>query len=179
MKAPTSGWRWGQRSRGRSQRRAASRVFGTTGAGPARHSSSICQPQTSARLVNFVIFRGIGAGRLPHTSPGRALYRDPSLDLPVRLGFPLGGGKGGGRREETRVPKTNKNYALGLRCECGASRSDGSRRLCAQCRYSKVPEATSGVQAATSPWWEEPDGVLARVRGDAAVVREIISLRGL
>jgi hypothetical protein len=75
------------------------------------------------------------------------------------------------------VPKTNKNYALGLRCECGASRSDGSRRLCAQCRYSKLPEATSGVQAATSPWWKEPDGVLVRVRGDAAVVREIV--RGL
>jgi mono/diheme cytochrome c family protein len=41
--------------------------------------------------------------------------------------------------------------------------------LCAQCH-----EATGGSKAATSPWWEEPDGVLARVRGDAAVVREII-----
>ena len=65
------------------------------------------------------------------------------------------------------------SYSLGLLCErCGASRSDGSRRLCAQCF-----EATGGVEAATSPWWEEPDGTLARVRGDAAVVREII--RGL
>jgi hypothetical protein len=27
---------------------------------------------------------------------------------------------------------------------------------------SKAPEATSGVEAATSPWWKEPDGVLAR-----------------
>ena len=72
------------------------------------------------------------------------------------------------------MPKTNKNYALGLRCECGASRSDGSRRLCAQCY-----EATGGIEAATSPWWWDADGVLARVRGDATVVREIISLRGL
>jgi hypothetical protein len=31
-----------------------------------------------------------------------------------------------------------------------------------------------GIEAATSPWWKEPDGVLARVRGDAAVVRKII-----
>jgi len=72
------------------------------------------------------------------------------------------------------VPKTNKNYALGLRCECGANRSDGSRRLCAQCR-----EAASGIEAATSPWWQDADGVLARVRGDPAVVREIVSLKGL
>jgi hypothetical protein len=64
-------------------------------------------------------------------------------------------------------------YARGLLCECcGARRSDGSRRLCAQCY-----EAMGGIEAATSPWWKEPDGVLARVRGDAAVVREII--RGL
>ena len=35
----------------------------------------------------------------------------------------------------------------------------------------------SSVEAATSPWWRDADGVLARVRGDAAVVREII--RGL
>jgi hypothetical protein len=61
-------------------------------------------------------------------------------------------------------------YARGLLCECcGARRSDGSRRLCAQCY-----EAMGGIEAATSPWWKEPDGVLARVRGDAAVVREII-----
>jgi hypothetical protein len=72
------------------------------------------------------------------------------------------------------VPKTHKNYALGLRCECGASRSDGSRRLCAQCY-----EATGGIEAMTSPWWQDADGVLVRVRGDAAVVREIISLKGL
>jgi hypothetical protein len=35
----------------------------------------------------------------------------------------------------------------------------------------------SSVEAATSPWWRDADGVLARVRGDAAVVREIV--RGL
>jgi hypothetical protein len=70
-------------------------------------------------------------------------------------------------------------YALGFRCEaCGAPRSDDSRRLCAQCRYSKAAREISGIEAATSPWWEEPDGVLARVRGDAAVVREIISVKG-
>ena len=50
------------------------------------------------------------------------------------------------------------NYSLGLLCECcGARRSDGSRRLCAQCY-----EAMGGIEAATSPWWKEPDGVLAR-----------------
>jgi hypothetical protein len=66
-------------------------------------------------------------------------------------------------------------YARGLLCECcGARRSDGSRRLCAQCY-----EAASGIEAATSPWWRDADGVLARVRGDAAVVREIIFLKGL
>jgi hypothetical protein len=71
-------------------------------------------------------------------------------------------------------------YARGLLCECcGARRSDASRRLCAQCRYSKAPWEINSVEAATSPWWKEPDGVLARVRGDAAVVREIISLKGL
>jgi hypothetical protein len=37
--------------------------------------------------------------------------------------------------------------------------------------------SSNSVEAATSPWWKEPDGVLARVRGDADVVREII--RGL
>jgi hypothetical protein len=37
----------------------------------------------------------------------------------------------------------------------------------------------NSVEAATSPWWTEPDGVLARVRGDAAVVREIISAKDL
>jgi len=45
--------------------------------------------------------------------------------------------------------------------------------------YSKAPWEINSVKAATSPWWKEPDGVLARVRGDAAVVREIISLKGL
>jgi len=70
-------------------------------------------------------------------------------------------------------------YALGFRCEeCGAPRSNNSRHLCAQYRISKVLEVNS-VEAATSPWWTEPDGVLARVRGDAAVVREIVSLKGL
>ena len=79
----------------------------------------------------------------------------------------------------TRERKTSTSYALGLLCECGARRSDNSRRLCAQCRYSKAPWEINSVEAATSPWWKEPDGVLARVRGDAAVVREIVSLRGL
>ena len=64
-------------------------------------------------------------------------------------------------------------YARGLLCECcGARRSDGSRSLCAQCY-----EATGGIEAATSPWWRDANGVLARVRGDADVVREIV--RGL
>jgi hypothetical protein len=71
------------------------------------------------------------------------------------------------------------SYTLGLLCECGARRSDNSRRLCAQCRYSKAPWEINSVEAATSPWWEESDGVLARVRGDADVVREIVSLKGL
>jgi hypothetical protein len=71
------------------------------------------------------------------------------------------------------------SYTLGLLCECcGACRSDGSKRWCVQC-YAQAPEATSGVETATSPWWRDADGVLARVRGDAAVVREIISLKGL
>jgi hypothetical protein len=61
-------------------------------------------------------------------------------------------------------------YARGLLCECGARRSV----LVLVCA---ALEAMGGIEAATSPWWKEPDGVLARVRGDAAVVREII--RGL
>jgi hypothetical protein len=70
------------------------------------------------------------------------------------------------------------SYSLGLLCECcGARRTDSSRRWCAQCRYTNATGELSGIEAATSPWWKEPDGVLARVRGDAAVVREII--RGL
>ena len=77
----------------------------------------------------------------------------------------------------TRERKTSTSYALGLLCECGARRSDNSRRLCAQCRYSKAPWEINSVEAATSPWWRDANGVLARVRGDAAVVREII--RGL
>jgi hypothetical protein len=65
-------------------------------------------------------------------------------------------------------------YTLGLRCEeCGARRSDNSLHWCSACNSSSI------VEAATSPWWTDADGVLARVRGDAAVVREIISLRGL
>ena len=74
-----------------------------------------------------------------------------------------------GAVSRTRERKTSTDYALGLLCECGGRRSDGSCRWCAEWRYSKAPWE--------SPWWEEPDGVLARVRGDAAVVREII--RGL
>jgi hypothetical protein len=76
------------------------------------------------------------------------------------------------------APGAVMGYALGLRCEeCGARRSDSSRCWCAECRVSKAPGEFNSVEAATSPWWKEPDGVLARVRGDAAVVREII--RGL
>jgi hypothetical protein len=30
------------------------------------------------------------------------------------------------------------SYSLGLRCECGARRSDGSRRWCAECRYANA-----------------------------------------
>jgi hypothetical protein len=79
------------------------------------------------------------------------------------------------RAEAAEGAVMTTGYALGLLCEvCGARRSDGSRRLCAQCF-----EATGGVEAATSPWWRDADGVLARVRGDAALVREIVSLKGL
>jgi hypothetical protein len=60
-------------------------------------------------------------------------------------------------------PPAGTSYALGLLCECGARRPDNGAWRAA---------------AATSPW-KEPDGVLARVRGDAAVVREIIFLKGL
>jgi len=78
------------------------------------------------------------------------------------------------------APIIMSNYSLGLRCEAfGAPRSDSSRRWCSECRGSNSPGVINSVEAATSPWWTEPDGVLARVRGDAAVVREIISLRGL
>jgi hypothetical protein len=71
------------------------------------------------------------------------------------------------------------SYARGLLCEgCGARRSDDSRRLCSACHSSrKVSVEFNSVEAATSPWWRDADGVLARVRGDAAVVRKII--RGL
>jgi hypothetical protein len=72
----------------------------------------------------------------------------------------------------------DKNYSLGLLCEaCGGPRFDDSRRWCAECRRSKFMGVMNSVEAATSPWWQEPDGVLARVRGDADVVRKII--RGL
>jgi hypothetical protein len=40
-----------------------------------------------------------------------------------------------------------------------------------------APATINSVEVATSPWWRDADGVLARVRGDAAVVREIISLK--
>jgi hypothetical protein len=70
------------------------------------------------------------------------------------------------------------SYLLGLVCEdCGGRRSDSSQRWCAGCRGSNSQGAINSVEAATSPWWKEPDGVLARVRGDADVVREIV--RGL
>jgi hypothetical protein len=69
-------------------------------------------------------------------------------------------------------------YARGLLCECGARRSDGSQHWCAECHRSKAPGEIRSVEAAT-PWWKESDGVLARVRGDAAVVREIIFQKGL
>ena len=63
-------------------------------------------------------------------------------------------------------------YTLGLRCEaCGARRSDNSLHWCSACNSS------CSVDAATSPWWKEPGGVLARVRGDAEVVREIVRER--
>ena len=74
---------------------------------------------------------------------------------------------------------SSTGYARGLLLRMRCRRSDNSRRLCAQCRYSKAPGEFNSVEAATSPWWKEPDGVLARVRGDAAVVREIVSLKGL
>ena len=61
----------------------------------------------------------------------------------------------------------------GVRNAAAARRSDGSLRWCSACNSSCT------VEAATSPWWTEPDGVLARVRGDADVVREIVSLKGL
>jgi len=34
---------------------------------------------------------------------------------------------------------SSTGYARGLLCECGARRSDNSRRLCAQRRYLKAP----------------------------------------
>jgi hypothetical protein len=44
------------------------------------------------------------------------------------------------------------SYTLGLLCECGARRSDNSRRLCAQCRYSKASwEINSVEQSASAP----------------------------
>jgi hypothetical protein len=105
----------------------------------------------------------------------------------------LGGEQHGHRRSvtaeaaATTAPKAATTTAagaairpLGLRCEeCWARRSDGSRRWCARRRYANATGEPSAVKSATSPWWRDADGVLARVRGDAAVVREIISLRGL
>jgi hypothetical protein len=79
------------------------------------------------------------------------------------------------RSEATEGVVMPTSYGRGFLCECcGVPRSDGSRRRCAQCH-----EATGGAEAATSPWWRDADGVLARVRGDADVVREIVSLNGL
>ena len=77
------------------------------------------------------------------------------------------------RAEATQSVMMATGYTFGLLCErCGARRSDGSLRWCLACQ-------SSGTETATSPWWKEPDGVLARVRGDAEVVREIVSLKGL
>ena len=79
------------------------------------------------------------------------------------------------RAEATQSVMMTKGYTFGFLCErCGVPRSDGSRRWCAQCY-----EAMGGTEAATSPWWRDADGVLARLRGDAAVVRKIVSLKGL
>jgi hypothetical protein len=76
------------------------------------------------------------------------------------------------------APIRMSTYKLGLMCECcSGRRSDGSRRWCAQCRYSNATGEPNGIEVATSPWWRDSDGVLARVRGDATVVREIV--RGL
>ena len=78
------------------------------------------------------------------------------------------------RSEATEGAVMSPGYTFGLLCErCGARRSDGSLRWCSACNSS------STVEAATSPWWKESDGVLVRVRGDADVVREIVSLKGL
>jgi hypothetical protein len=78
------------------------------------------------------------------------------------------------RSETAEGAVMSPGYTFGLVCErCGARRSDGSLRWCSSCNSSCT------VEAATSPWWIEPDGVLARVRGDADIVREIVSLKGL
>ena len=119
MKAPTSGWRWGQRSRGRSQRRATSRVFGTTGAGPARHSSSICQPQTSARLLS-------SAGSAPGaflTLPREGLCTGtPALTFPLGWGFPSGAVKAAGavRRPACPRPTRTMRWVSGANAEPAA-----------------------------------------------------------
>jgi hypothetical protein len=44
-------------------------------------------------------------------------------------------------------------------------------------RCALACNSSNSVEVATPPWWRDADGVLARVRGDADVVREII--RGL
>ena len=54
-----------------------------------------------------------------------------------------------GAVSRTRERKTSTSYALGLLCECGARRSDGSRRWCAECRHSNAPWEMSSVEAAT------------------------------
>jgi hypothetical protein len=71
-------------------------------------------------------------------------------------------------------------YARGLLCECGAHRSDGSRRWCAECRYSKAPWEINSVEAARRRHGgKSPTACSRGCAGDAAVVREIISLKGL
>jgi hypothetical protein len=83
-------------------------------------------------------------------------------------------------RAETSEGAVMGSYTLGLRCEdCGGPRSDTSLRWCARCRYANATGEPNGIETTTSPWWTDADGALARVRGDAAVVREIISLKGL
>ena len=167
-KAPTSGWRWGQRSRGRSQRRATSRLFGTTGAGPARHSSSICQPF-------FVIFRGIGAGRLPHTSPMEGLCtRTPALTFPLGWGFPslaVKAAAGAVRRPACPGPTRTMRWVFGANAEPAAPMAR------AACVRSVVIRKCRRQRAASRPRPRHGGGTLmACSRGFAAMPRSCAKL---
>ena len=52
------------------------------------------------------------------------------------------------RSEAAKGAVMSPGYALGLLCECcGARRSDGSRRWCAECRDSKAPGVMNSVEA--------------------------------